>query len=164
MDYSKLDSEILALVSLAKLPIGGLPILPPIAAHGQPLGVGALDPNILDITCTCHLPAEVDGDDTGTVGGDFEEHRHGEIEVEAGRVTPAAIVVGQGEVGRAEVSGGDHNRRVSGEARSVIAAFDLEACPAAQPAVEQRRAQRRIVNPIPLRVQIPISTSTRYTN
>nr|GMC93697.1 hypothetical protein Iba_chr05bCG4860 [Ipomoea batatas] len=115
MDYSKLDSEILAL-----------------------------------------LPAEVDGDDTGTVGGDSEEHRHGEIEVEAGRVTPAAIVVGQGEVGRAEVSGGDHNRRVSGEARSVFAAFDLEACPAAQPAVEQRRAQRRIVNPIPLRVQIPL--------
>jgi len=39
--------------------------------------------------------------------GKLEEHGHCEVEVLARRVAPAAIVVGQGVVGRAEVGGCD---------------------------------------------------------
>lgn len=37
-------------------------------------------------------PAERDGDDSGAVLGDLEEHGHGEVEVGPRRVAPAAIV------------------------------------------------------------------------
>ena len=85
--------------------------------------------------------------------GDVEEHGHGEVEVGARGVAPAAVVAGLGEVGRAEV-GGRHED--GGAARvaplGVVVALDLEARSAAQPLVEQRRAQRRRVHPVPLAV------------
>ena len=37
----------------------------------------------------------------------LEEHRHGEVEVRAGRVAPSAIVVGKSEVWWAKIGGGD---------------------------------------------------------
>lgn len=48
-------------------------------------------------------PAVSDGDNSGTVLSDFEEHRHGEIEMRTRRVAPPAIVVRQSEVRRAKV-------------------------------------------------------------
>nr|GMC79049.1 hypothetical protein GW17_00028899 [Ipomoea batatas] len=88
------------------------------------------------------LPAEINRDDPGTVGSDLEEHGHCEVEVGARGVAPPAIVVGKGEIRRAEVCSGDEDGRVSRAARSVVGALDLKAGSAAQPIVEQRSAQR----------------------
>lgn len=104
------------------------------------------------------LPAEINGDDPGTVGGDLEEHGHCEVEVRARGVTPPTIVVGEGEIRRAEVCSGDEDGRVPRAARSVVGALDLKASSAAQPIVEQRSAQCCIVNSIALAIQIPVTT------
>ena len=70
------------------------------------------------------------------------------------------MVVGEGVVGRAEVGGRHDDGGAPRVARlGVVGALQLEARPAAQPAVEQRRAQRRRVNPVPLAVQVPVPTS-----
>ena len=106
-------------------------------------------------------PAIGDGDDSGTVLSDLEEHWHGEVEVGARRVAPATIVTGKSEVGWAEVGGGDQDRRVAGVAPPrILVALDLEAGAAAQTVVEQCCAQRRRVHAVPLAVQVPIPTST----
>lgn len=55
------------------------------------------------------LPFERDGDDPGPVLGNLEECGLGEVEVLARRVAPAAVVVREGRVGRAEIGGGDHD-------------------------------------------------------
>lgn len=52
-------------------------------------------------------PAVTDGNDSGTVLSDFEEHWFSEVEVRTRRVAPATIVAGLSEVWWAEVSGGD---------------------------------------------------------
>ena len=97
------------------------------------------------------LPSIGNGDDSGSVLGNAEEDGLGEVEVEQGRVAAAA--------GRAEVSGGDGD--YPREARlSVVHAPQLEARPAAQPVVEQCRAQRRCVRAVTRAVQIPIPTRT----
>jgi hypothetical protein len=105
-------------------------------------------------------PAVGDGDDAGAVLGDVEEHGHGEVEVGAGRVAPAAVVGGQRVVGRAEV-GGRHQDggapRAAPPPPGLVLALDLEARAAAQPLVEQRRAQRRVVHAVPLAVQVAVA-------
>lgn len=52
------------------------------------------------------VPAIGNGNDAGSVLGNFEEHGHCKIEVWAGRVTPAAIVIGESVIRWAEVSCG----------------------------------------------------------
>ena len=100
-----------------------------------------------------YVPAVRDGDDAGAVLGDLEEHGHGEVEVGPGRVAPAAIVGGESVVGRAEVGGGDEDGGAAVVAPlGVVGALDLEAGPAAQPVVEERRAQRRRLHAVPLAV------------
>lgn len=109
------------------------------------------------------LPPVGDGDDAGAVLGDLEEHGHGEVEVGPGGVAPAAIVVGEGVVGGAKVGGRDQDGRTSGVAPAwVISALDLETSAAAQPIVEQRRAQRRRVHAVPLAVQISVPARPTY--
>lgn len=54
-------------------------------------------------------PAVVNGDNSGTILCNFEEHGHGEIEMRARWVTPSTIVTGLSEVRRAEIGGGDEN-------------------------------------------------------
>ena len=68
------------------------------------------DPTMLP---TCH-PAEADRYDAGAVFGDFKEHGHGEVEVRARRVAPAAIVVWKSVVRGTEVVGGDEDGRLAG--------------------------------------------------
>ena len=97
----------------------------------------------------------MDGDNAGAVLGDSEEHGHGEVEMGAGRVAPAAVVVGEGVVGRAEIGGGHH---YGGPARvaplGVLhrVALDLEAGSAAHAIAEQRGAQCRRVHAVTLAV------------
>ncbi|BAT11022.1 Os10g0439166, partial [Oryza sativa Japonica Group] len=89
-----------------------------------------------------------DGDDAGAVDADGLPGGLGHVEVGAGRVAPAAVVVGEGPVGGAEVGGGD------GDGGAGLAplgglggvAHDEVALPARRAAVEQRRAQRRVVH------------------
>ena len=105
------------------------------------------------------LPAEGDGDNAGAVLGELEEPGHGEVEVGPGRVAPAAIVAGESEVWGTEVGRRDKDRRAARVAPPwIVGALQLEARPAAQPAVEQRRAQRRRVHSVPLAVQVPVPT------
>lgn len=77
-------------------------------------------------------PAETDGDDAGTVLGNFEEHWHGQIKVGARRVAPSTIVTGQGKVWWTEVCCGNEDGRIPRIAPfGVIATLDFEAGPAA---------------------------------
>ncbi|BAS87106.1 Os03g0822033, partial [Oryza sativa Japonica Group] len=153
----------------------GLPVLAPVPRHGHPPGARPLHARPHDVPGPGHVrdqhqvevpepvyrepnpsllparhPAVGDGDDAGAVLGDVEEHGHGEVEVGARRVAPAAVVGGEGVVGRAEVGGGDEDGgapRVAPLPPGLVHALDLEARAAALPGVEQRRAQRRVVHP-----------------
>jgi hypothetical protein len=114
-----------------------------------------------------YVPAVGDGDDAGAVLRDVEEHGHGEVEVGAGRVAPPAVVGGQRVVGRAEVGGGDVDGgapRVAPPPPGLVLALDLEARAAAQPLVEQRRAQRRVVHAVALAVQVAVPASAACHN
>jgi len=103
------------------------------------------------------LPAVRDRDDAGAVLCDFEEHGHGEVEVWSGRVAPSSIVAGESVVRRAEVRGRHQDRGAASVAPTrVVRALYLEARAAAQPAVEQRRAQRSRVHTVALAVQVPV--------
>jgi len=74
-------------------------------------------------------------------------------------VAPPSIVAGQRVVGRAEVGGRDKDGRASWVAPLwVVGALYFKASTAAQPVVEERRAQRRRVHSVSLTVQVPIST------
>ena len=106
-------------------------------------------------------PAERDGDDSGTVLGDLEEHGHGEVEVRPRRVAPAAIVTWESKVGRTKVGGCDYDGRVARVAPPwVLVALDLKARTAAQAIVEKCCAQCRRVHSVALAVQISVPTST----
>ena len=81
------------------------------------------------------LPSEGDWDNPSAVLGDLQEGGLGQVEVLEGRVAPATVVVGQGEVRRAEVCGGDGDG--AGEAPlGVVVATQLIARPARQAVVE----------------------------
>lgn len=108
-------------------------------------------------------PAIRNGHNAGAVLGHLKEHWHGKIEMGSGRVAPAAVVIGLGVIGGAEVGGGDEDGGVPWVAPlplRLISAFQLEARAAAEPVVEQRCAQRRRVHAVPLAVQIPVPTSS----
>ena len=90
----------------------------------------------------------------------MEEHGHGEVEVRAWRVAPAAVVGGERVVWRAEVGGRHQDGGAPGAAPpppGLVLALELEARAAAQTLVEQRRAQRRVVHAVPLAVQVAIA-------
>lgn len=55
------------------------------------------------------VPSVLDGDDSGLVLSNALEDGLGEVEMLLGRVAPAAGVVGEGEIWRAEVGGCDDN-------------------------------------------------------
>lgn len=109
-----------------------LPILTPISGHGLPPGSRPFDRNRMDISCTRDVgdqnqveegvavdgkpdtsllstghPSVSDGHDPGTILSNLQESWLGEVEVLAGRIAPPAIVIGQCEVWRAKVCGGD---------------------------------------------------------
>uniref|UniRef100_J3LK53 Uncharacterized protein n=1 Tax=Oryza brachyantha TaxID=4533 RepID=J3LK53_ORYBR len=89
-----------------------------------------------------------DGNNAGLVDADVLPGGLGHVEVRAGRVAPAAFVAGEVPVGRAEV-GGRHGDRLAEPApvgRLGGVADDEVALPARRAAVEQRCAQRRVVD------------------
>lgn len=73
------------------------------------------------------------------------------------RVAPAAVVRGQGVVGRAEVGGRNDDGGTPLDAPlPVVDALDLEAGPADDAAVEYRRAHCRRLHPVALAVEVPV--------
>lgn len=90
--------------------------------------------------------------------GNLKEGGLSKIEVLERGIAPASIGVGQGKVRGAEVGGSDGNgARVA--PFGVIVAFHLVTRPTAQPTVEESCAECCRVGPIPLAVQVAITTS-----
>lgn len=80
-------------------------------------------------------PPEGNGDDAGSVLGDLEEGGFRHVEVLERGIAPPAVVVGEREVWRAEVGGGDGDG--AGQAPlGVVVAVHLVARAARQPVVE----------------------------
>nr|ACN26735.1 unknown [Zea mays] len=130
------------------------------ARAGKATTTAGVEESVLSV-----LPAVGDGDDAGAVLGDVEEHGHGEVEVRAGRVAPAAVVGGERVVWRAEVGGRDQDGGPPWPAPpppGLLLAPDLEARAAAEPLVEQRRAQRRVVHAVPLAVQVAVPAGAAH--
>lgn len=153
-----------------------LPVLAPVSGHGLPASFGPFDRDRTDVPCTRDVgdqnqievgvavdcepyssflhtrhPSEGYWDNSCSVLSDFEESRLGHVEVLERRVAPATVVVRQGQVGRAKVGGGHDDR--AGEAPFRIStAPELVTGAAAQPIVEQRRAQSCSVRSITLTV------------
>ncbi|CAL9044048.1 unnamed protein product [Musa banksii] len=151
-----------------------LPVLAPVARHRLPPRLRPFDRHRVHVAGPAHVgdqhqvevgvtidgftPAEGDGDDAGTVLRYLEKGRLGEVEMLQRRVAPAAVVVGEGVVGRTEVGGGDDDG--SREAPpGVIGAPHLVARAAAEPIVEERGTEGRGVGPVPLAVEVAIATS-----
>ena len=104
-----------------------------------------------------HTPSVHDGDDAGAVDADLLPRRLRHVEVRPRRVAPAAAVAGDAPVGRAEVGGRDGHRGAAlAPRRRVAVAHDQVALPARRAVVEQHRAQRRRVRPVPRLVQVPV--------
>ena len=78
------------------------------------------------------------------------EDGHGDVEMLAGRVTPAAVVAGLEWVGRTEIGGRDEQRLLTWLTPLwVVDALYLETSPAALAVSEESVAQRRRVHPVP---------------
>ena len=109
------------------------------------------------------LPSVGHRHNAGLVLGNVLEDRLREVEVVLGRVAPAAGIVGEGIVWRAEIGGGDHNG--AGQAPlGVVHTPNLVARSAPQPIVEQSSAQGRRVGSVPLAVEVAVPTSSAFRN
>jgi hypothetical protein len=169
--------------ALANEPTGeAVPVGAPVPVHGDPVRVGALHGHTLDGAAAGDVgdehhvevvkagdgeahaaaPPALDalveyGDDASAVDADVLPGGLGHVEVGAGRAAPPAV--GELPVGRAEVGGGDDDEvAAAGLAPPGLAAVapDDIALPARSAVVEERRAQRRIVNAVTLFVQVAI--------
>lgn len=162
----------------------GLPILTPIPAHARPPCLRPFHAHTNYITCSGDVcdkyevevpepvyrepdpswlsawhPAVDNGDDTGVVSGDLEEHRHSEVEMGAWRVTPPTIIARKSVVRWAEIGSRYEDRRTAFMAPFwVLAALDFVARTTSQPVVEQRRTQCCRRHSVTLTVQVPIPT------
>ena len=76
-----------------------------------------------------------------------------------GRVAPAAVIVGEGEVRRAEVGGGDDDGAREAPL-GVVVAPHLVARAAAEPVVEEGGAEGSGVGAVPLAVEIAVPTGS----
>ncbi|CAL9044047.1 unnamed protein product [Musa banksii] len=155
-----------------------LPVLAPVARHPLPPCLRPLYRHRVHVAGRAHVgdqhqdevgvaidvvergcpPAEGDRDDASTVLRDLEEGGLGEVEMLPWRVTPSAVVAGEGVVRRAEVGSRDDNRAREAPP-GVIGAPHLVASAAAEPIVEERSAEGRGVGPVPLAVEVAIATS-----
>ncbi len=107
------------------------------------------------------LPPELHRHNVGLGLGDAEERGLRHLEVLLGEVAPAAVVVGESEVGRAEVGGRHHHRRAAAEApQHVVHAPHLVAAAARAAAPEQRAAHAGGVPPVPEDVQVAVPTGS----
>lgn len=98
-----------------------------------------------------HLPPEGDGNNPGAILSYLQESGLRQVEVLQRGIAPPTIVVGECVIGRTEVSSSDGDGAAQAPPWVVIAPH-LVARAAAQPIVEQRRAQRRRVCAIALAV------------
>jgi hypothetical protein len=60
-----------------------------------------------------YKPAIGNRDDSGAIFGDLEEHRHGEVEMRARRVTPTTIVTRLSKIRRTKISSCNENGRTT---------------------------------------------------
>ena len=105
-----------------------------------------------------------DWDDAGTVDADVLPGGLRHVEVVAGRIAPPAVVAGKIPVGRAEVGGGHGDGRAGlAHLRLAGVAGDEVALSARRAVVEQRRAQRHVVDPVPRIVQVLVPTCAACT-
>jgi hypothetical protein len=117
---------------------------------------------LVGVTVLIDVPPVLDGHQAGASLGELVEHWRGEVEVHLRRVAPAASVVGERVVGWAEVGGRHHCG--APPAAPAAGAPDLEARATPQPVVEQRRAQRRRVFPVPRAVQVAVPARSSCTS
>ena len=104
-----------------------------------------------------------DGDDAGSVDADALPGGLRHVEVRPRRVAPAAAVAGLRPVGRAEVGGRDgHRGAAPAPGGRVAVAHHQVALTARRAVVEQHRAQRRRVRPVPGLVQVAIPARATY--
>ncbi|KAH0454076.1 hypothetical protein IEQ34_018400 [Dendrobium chrysotoxum] len=80
-----------------------------------------------------------------------------------GRITPPSCIVWKGIIWWAEIGCSDHNGTRKAPL-PIINTHNLITRPTAQPIVEKSSAKSCSVCPISLTVQIPIPTSSTYTN
>ncbi len=97
-----------------------------------------------------------DGDDASAVDANVLPGRLGHVEVRAGCVAPAAV--GEVIVGRTVVGArhGDRLAELAPVGRLAVVADDEVALPARRAVVEQRRAQRCVVDAVALVVQVAV--------
>ncbi|MCO5555039.1 hypothetical protein L7F22_008579 [Adiantum nelumboides] len=163
-----------------------LPVLPPVAAHGLPAAAGALDRDRVHVAHAAHVGDEhqvevgvaVHGEVDATLLGTGHPpvlHRHNaaavhpdllkgwlrHVEVVERRVAPAARIVGQRGVGRAEIGGRHHHRGPSDAPFGVGAgiASKLKASTAAEAPIEEHRAEGGRLCAIPRGVEVAITAS-----
>jgi len=92
---------------------------------------------------------------------DLEESRLREIEVQARRIAPAAIVIRERVVRGAEVGCSDRDRRWEAPL-GVVDAFYFVAGAAGEPIVEERGAEGCSVRAVALAVQVAVATGTSW--
>lgn len=120
---------------------------------------------IFNFSCEIDVcsPAEGDGHNAGAVLCYLKEGGLGEIKVLERRIAPAAVVVREGVIRGAEIGGGDDEGAGKAPLR-IVGAPHFVASPATEPIVEQRGAEGRSVRPVPLAVEVAISTRPSYKN
>ena len=110
--------------------------------------------------CCAYIPPVHNGDDTTLIDADLQPGRLRHVEVWPPCVAPAAVVVREVVVRRAEVGGRDRHRNsrlAEPGFRPLAVARDLVALPAGGAVVEEHGAQRRRPRPVPRRVQVPVA-------
>ncbi|KAK3011840.1 hypothetical protein RJ639_010834 [Escallonia herrerae] len=115
-----------------------LPVLAPVAGHGLPARVRALDGDGQDITSTANIGKK---DNSSAVSSYVLENRLRKIKVLQGSVTPPACIVWESTVWRAEISGRDYDRTRE-TPLAVIYTSDLKTSTTSQPIVEQSSTKR----------------------
>jgi len=127
--------------------------------HGDPPPVALhLEPDAAALVGARHA-AVLHGDDPDVeVGDEAQEHGLGQVEVPQRRVAPVLVrlrVVRRAQVRRRH----RHRRAAAGAERAPLAPY-LVAAAAGPALVEERHAQRRRLQPVPLLQQVAVATRT----
>jgi len=107
-----------------------------------------------------HPPAVLDSYNAGLVDSDLLERGLSHVEMLKRQVTPAAVVIGKREVGRAEV--GSCDGCDGREAPPRFVTFDLEASSAAEAVSKERAAESNGIGAVSLAVEVSVSASASF--
>jgi hypothetical protein len=106
------------------------------------------------------IPLVHDGDDATFVNTNLLPGWLGHVKVRPWRVAPAAIVIGEGVVGRTEVCGsdGDCNAGLAKQrVRTLAVACNLVTLPARGAIIKQHGAQSGCACPVPFREEVAVT-------